>query len=80
MPNCSKIAERTGDPEEQAPLDAYEEQLMKKLAAAYAKGDIDPLARFDDLTARPPCKRKLRREVLRPSRSSRKRRKTATPS
>jgi hypothetical protein len=43
-------AERTGDPEEKDLLDAFEAELMKKLAAAYAKGGIDPLGRFDNLT------------------------------
>jgi hypothetical protein len=41
-------ANRTGDAEEKAALDAYEAELMKKLTAAYT-GGVDPAARFDAL-------------------------------
>ena len=44
-------AQRTQDPDENQALEAFEKQLLKKLAAAYARPDIDPLARFQALTA-----------------------------
>jgi hypothetical protein len=42
-------AERTGDTEEQQALDACEAKLLVKLKSAYAKGDVDPAARFQSL-------------------------------
>lgn len=44
-----EAATRTGDPEEQAALDAYEAELMVRLKAEYAKGVIDPAERFEAL-------------------------------
>ncbi|MGH9661867.1 MAG: DUF1553 domain-containing protein, partial [Bryobacteraceae bacterium] len=41
-------ANRTGDPEEQAALDAFEKRLMEKLRAGYVAG-ADPAKRFDSL-------------------------------
>ena len=45
-----EAAERTGDTEEEEQLKAFEEVLMQKLRAGYAKGDIDPSERFEALT------------------------------
>lgn len=42
---------RTGDAEEKKALDAYENQLLTKLQAAYASTSIDPAERFKSLTA-----------------------------
>ena len=43
-------AMRTRDPEEDRLLKAHEAPLLGKLARAYAREDVDPLARFDSLT------------------------------
>ncbi|HYO84492.1 MAG TPA: DUF1549 and DUF1553 domain-containing protein, partial [Bryobacteraceae bacterium] len=43
-------ANRTGDTDEQAPLDALEKELLVRLKAEYAKGTVDPLVRFEALT------------------------------
>jgi hypothetical protein len=42
-------ATRTGDAEEKAPLDAYENELMGKLEKAYSSGSVDPAKRFEAL-------------------------------
>ena len=44
-------ANRTGDAEEQALLDQFENPALERLTAAYASG-IDPNARFESLTVR----------------------------
>ncbi len=43
-------AERTGDAEEKALLDALEDRLFARLKQAYSTGGIDPTARFDALS------------------------------
>src|SRR5207247_243550 len=43
-------ATRSGDTDEKKALDEYEATLLARLKAAYAKGDIDPSARFQALT------------------------------
>ena len=42
-------ANRTGDAEEKASLDAYEAELIGKLTAAYTSGSVDPAVRFEAL-------------------------------
>lgn len=42
-------AQRTGDAEETAALDAYEKPLLERLQAAYAEGKLDPAGRFEAL-------------------------------
>lgn len=46
-----EAATRTGDPEEQAELDAAEKPLLERLKEAYASGKVDPSVRFESLTA-----------------------------
>jgi hypothetical protein len=41
---------RTGDPEEQNALDAYERELLPRLIEAYGSGKFDPAVRFQALT------------------------------
>ena len=43
-------ATRTGDPEENEALEAYETELLAKLKDAYAEDRADPAARFEALT------------------------------
>jgi hypothetical protein len=43
-------ATRTGDPEENEALEAYEIELLAKLKDTYAEGQVDPAARFEALT------------------------------
>lgn len=43
-------ADRTQDPEEKQALEQYEQNLMKRLAEAYARPDFDALGRFETLT------------------------------
>jgi hypothetical protein len=43
-------AQRTGDAEEQAALDAVEKPMLEKLTAAYEAGKVDPAVRFEALT------------------------------
>ncbi len=45
-------AERTGDPEEQQALDAFESRLLPELGPAYARTGGDPLSRFEALTVK----------------------------
>jgi Protein of unknown function (DUF1553)/Protein of unknown function (DUF1549)/Planctomycete cytochrome C len=53
-----EAADRTGDADEKKALDEFEAKLLVKLKAAYAKGAIDPSARFQALT-----KKDVRTEV-----------------
>jgi hypothetical protein len=48
--DLAEAAARTGDTEEKQALDDYERDLLAKLKAAYAKGDLDPGDRFQALT------------------------------
>ena len=44
-----EAATRTGDTEEKQALDQYDKELLIKLQAGYAKGDLDPADRFQAL-------------------------------
>jgi len=52
-------ADRTGDPEEQAPLDALEDSMLLRLKDAYRSNAVDPALRFDALD-----KDDVRREAM----------------
>jgi hypothetical protein len=54
-----EAAERTGDPEEQAPLDALEDAMLIRLREAYQSGRADPKVRFEALD-----KDDVRREAM----------------